>query len=86
MDSTTPMPIAVVGMACRLPGGVDNLESFWDFCEKGLSAWTEIPQERMNASAYQHPNPEKAGHVGCCFFFNSFLFFLFCFFVFSRHF
>ena len=58
-----PMPIAIVGMACRLPGGVSDLESFWDFCHKARNAWTEIPMKRLNTAAFHHPNPEKPGCV-----------------------
>lgn len=58
-----PMPIAIVGMACRLPGNVSDLESFWDFCYHGRNSWTEIPKERLNMAAFHHPNPEKAGCV-----------------------
>lgn len=58
-----PTPIAIVGMACRLPGGVSDLESFWDFCQKARNAWTDFPKDRLNAAAFHHPNPEKAGCV-----------------------
>lgn len=58
-----PMPIAIVGMACHLPGGVSDLDSFWDYCESGSNAWTEFPKERLNPSAFYHPNPEKSGTV-----------------------
>ena len=58
-----PMPIAIVGMSCRLPGGVSDLESFWDFCQQARNAWTEIPRDRINPAAFHHANPEKAGCV-----------------------
>ena len=58
-----PMSIAIVGMSCRLPGGVSNLEDFWDFCQQARNAWTEIPKDRMNPAAFHHANPEKAGCV-----------------------
>ena len=56
-------PIAVVGMACRLPGQVSSLEAFWEFCLAARNAWTEIPQERLNTAAFYHPDPEKSGTV-----------------------
>ena len=57
------MPIAIVGMACRLPGKVSDLKSFWEFCLAAKSSWTEIPQDRWNTSAFYHPDPEKSGTV-----------------------
>ncbi|KAI9750407.1 MAG: Type I Iterative PKS, partial [Chaenotheca gracillima] len=56
-----PPSIAIVGMACRLPGGVSDLEGFWEFCEAGRNAWTKFPTDRFNSDAFYHPNPEKAG-------------------------
>ena len=58
-----PIPIAIVGMACHLPGGVSDLDSFWEFCESGSNAWAEFPKERLDPSAFYHPNPEKSGTV-----------------------
>ncbi|KAL8832103.1 MAG: hypothetical protein Q9191_000460 [Dirinaria sp. TL-2023a] len=55
------MPIAILGMACRLPGDVSDLESFWNFCQNASNSWTEFPKERVNPAAFHHPNPEKAG-------------------------
>ncbi|GAB7351697.1 hypothetical protein MBLNU459_g2290t2 [Dothideomycetes sp. NU459] len=60
-EQTAPMPIAIVGMSCRLPGDVSTLESFWELLSKARSGWSEIPKERFNVDAYHHPNPEKKG-------------------------
>ncbi|KAI1636501.1 hypothetical protein F4809DRAFT_662452 [Biscogniauxia mediterranea] len=51
-------PIAVVGMGCRLPGGVDSPEGFWKMLSKGRSGWGRIPPDRWNANAFYHPHPE----------------------------
>ena len=59
----TTMPIAIVGMACRLPGKVSDLESFWELCLAAKNTWTEIPKDRMSTSAFYHPDPEKTGAV-----------------------
>lgn len=55
------MPIAIVGMSCRLPGDVSTPGEFWQLLARGRSAWSEIPKDRFNASAYHHPDPEKKG-------------------------
>ena len=31
------IPIAIVGMACRLPGGVSNVDDFWELCAQSRS-------------------------------------------------
>ncbi|KAI1418633.1 ketoacyl-synt-domain-containing protein [Hypoxylon sp. FL1857] len=63
MDSDVPMPIAIVGMSCRLPGDVSSPGDFWKLLTKGRSAWSKIPKDRFNQEAYNHPNPEKKGTI-----------------------
>ena len=57
------MPIAVVGMSCRLPGQAQNPEKLWDMLSKGQSGWSTIPKERFNADAFYHHDPEMHGAV-----------------------
>lgn len=59
--SRKPMPIAIVGMACRMPGNVSTPAEFWELCTRARSGWTEIPKERFNNARFHHPNPGKAG-------------------------
>lgn len=57
------MPIAIVGMACRLPSKASDLESFWEFCLAAKNSWTEIPKDQMNTAAFSYPDSERSGAV-----------------------
>ena len=51
-------PIAVVGMACRLPGDSNTPAALWSFLERGGSADNEAPQTRFNLKAH-HDGSKK---------------------------
>ena len=44
-------PIAVVGMGCRFPGGVDNPQQYWELLREGRSGIVRVPPERWDADA-----------------------------------
>ncbi|KAK6611194.1 hypothetical protein H4I96_02792 [Botrytis cinerea] len=51
--------IAVVGMACQLPGAED-LEEYWKILSSGKSQHTEIPQERFSMeTAWREADSER---------------------------
>ncbi|MCV7152024.1 type I polyketide synthase [Mycolicibacterium pyrenivorans] len=56
-------PIAVVGIGCRLPGGVTGPESFWELLENGTNAVTEVPADRWDAEAFYDPDPMAPGRM-----------------------
>ncbi|KAI4194047.1 MAG: hypothetical protein LQ350_008007, partial [Teloschistes chrysophthalmus] len=58
-NAAKALPIAIVGMSCRFPGNVNNLQDMWRLCSAGTSARSEIPKSRFNADAFYHPNPER---------------------------
>ncbi len=39
-------PIAVIGMGCRLPGGVFDPDGFWDLLAGGVDATRTVPEDR----------------------------------------
>jgi acyl transferase domain-containing protein len=55
------MPIAIVGMSCRLPGNVTTPDEFWELCSRARSGWSETPKERFENASFHHPNPGKSG-------------------------
>ncbi|KAI9713353.1 MAG: Type I Iterative PKS [Chrysothrix sp. TS-e1954] len=48
-------PIAICGMACRLPGGISTPEQLWTFLEQGQDARSRVPKSRFNIAAYHSP-------------------------------
>ena len=54
MVEYTSTPIAIIGIGCRLPGGVSNTESLWDLLAKGTTTWSPVPLERFNEDAFYH--------------------------------
>jgi len=54
-------PIAVVGMACRFPGGADDPEKFWQLLRDGKDAVRRVPADRWDADRYYDPDPNSPG-------------------------
>ncbi|GFG95662.1 sulfolipid-1 biosynthesis phthioceranic/hydroxyphthioceranic acid synthase [Mycobacterium timonense] len=61
-SGATPVtPIAVIGMACRLPGAIDSPEQLWEALLRGDDLVTEIPADRWDADEYYDPEPGVPG-------------------------
>ena len=56
-------PIAIVGMACRLPGGVTDPDSFWRLLDLGIDAISEVPRSRWDIDALYDPDPDAPGKM-----------------------
>lgn len=54
-------PLAIVGYACRLSGGIENPDDLWEMCTRRRTGWSEVPKDRFNQDAFHHPNPSKTG-------------------------
>ncbi len=61
MDKAGVTSIAVIGMACRLPGGIDSPEQLWEALLRGDDLVTEIPPDRWDVDEYYDPQPGVPG-------------------------
>jgi len=48
-------PIAIIGLGCRIPGGANDPETFWEMMRDGVDAVKEIPPDRWDIDAYYDP-------------------------------
>ena len=53
--------IAIIGIGCRFPGGVNNAESFWKLLVEGREAVSEVPPDRWNVERFYDPEPGIVG-------------------------
>ncbi len=56
-------PIAIVGASCRLPGGIADLDSYWQLLRQGGDAITEVPKERWDIDALYDADVEAPGKM-----------------------
>src|SRR5712691_447882 len=56
-------PIAIVGIGCRLPGGVRSPDDLWSLLTNGVDAVVEVPEQRWLLPAMYHPDPAKPGRM-----------------------
>ncbi|WP_318187407.1 sulfolipid-1 biosynthesis phthioceranic/hydroxyphthioceranic acid synthase [Mycobacterium simulans] len=61
MRAATATSVAIIGMACRLPGGIDSPQCLWEALLRGDDFVGEIPVERWDADAYYDPEPGVPG-------------------------
>lgn len=61
-SSNADEPIAIVAMACRFPGGVEDPEQLWTLIADGRDATSDLPQDRnWPLDTLIDPNPDRLG-------------------------
>src|SRR5688500_4534447 len=53
--------IAIVGIGCRFPGGINDAEAFWKLLVEGGEAVSEVPADRFNVERFYDPEPGGVG-------------------------
>ena len=56
-------PIAIVGMSCRFPGDVEDLDSFWELLASGRNGISEIPKERWDVEKFYDADKQAPGKM-----------------------
>ncbi|MGN9796412.1 type I polyketide synthase, partial [Streptomyces sp. OZ13] len=56
-------PVAIVGLGCRLPGGVDSPHALWQALTDGLDAVRDVPADRWNIDEWHDEDPDAPGRT-----------------------
>lgn len=56
-------PIAIIGMACRLPGGANDPEALWDLLGRGVDTCGPIPADRWSSEVFYNASADSPGQT-----------------------
>src|SRR5690242_1189792 len=56
-------PVAIIGMACRLPGDVKDPGGFWKLLASGQDGISVVPADRWDADAFYDADPNAPGKM-----------------------
>lgn len=61
LENSLQEPIAIIGSACRFPGGAQNAEAFWQLLSNQVDAVTPVPEGRWGNGSYYDKDPDAPG-------------------------
>ncbi len=63
LENAQKEPIAIIGMACRFPGGANSPDQYWEILKNGIDTITEAPASRGDWDSYYDPDPDAPGKM-----------------------
>lgn len=61
MDTNRHEGIAIIGIGCRFPGGVNDTEAFWKVLVDGRDVVSEVPPDRWSVERFYDAEPGLVG-------------------------
>ena len=63
LETEKSEPLAVIGMACRFPGGCDSPADYWKLLSEGRHGVREVPTERWKIDEFFDASPDAPGKM-----------------------
>ncbi len=57
--------IAIIGTACRFPGGSNSPSKLWELLKSPRDLQQLVPADRFDSTAYYHPDASHHGTTDC---------------------
>ena len=57
------VPLAIVGIGCRMPGGVETPDQLWQMISAGKDGICEVPRDRWDWRRYFSDDPDAPGKI-----------------------
>jgi polyketide synthase 12 len=56
-------PVAIIGIGCRFPGGIEDMPGFWEVVESGTDAIGDVPAGRWRIGDHYDADPAAPGRM-----------------------
>ena len=57
------VPLAIVGIGCRMPGGITTPDQLWQMISAGKDGYCEVPRDRWDWRRYFSDDPDVPGKI-----------------------